>query len=103
MFEIQLITHISESIDLNHLKLEYSQVVNLKDNSCAHYLPHLNLTNYAVGEDEIYRVLRKRGLVGQIERYIIHKALYELMEMYKEAKRYFSFVFKTNFLDFFKL
>ena len=36
IFEIELTTHISESIDLNHLKIENQQVVNLKDNTSEH-------------------------------------------------------------------
>ena len=96
IFEIELTTHISESIDLNHLKIEYQQVVNLKDNTSEHYIPHLNLSNYAVKEAEIYRVLKKRKMVFQLEKYLIHKTLFELLEMYKETKRYFSVVFKVS-------
>ena len=96
MFESQLVTHISESIDLNHLKIEYTQVVNLKDKTCDHYIPHLNLTNYAVEEAKIFEVIKRRGMLYQVEKYLIHKTMYELMEMYKDTKRYFSVVFKIS-------
>lgn len=95
-FQSQLVTHVSEAIDNNHLALFYQQVVDVGTNSCDHYFVSLNLTNFAVSEEMIYDILKRRHMVNIIERYIIHKALFELSEMHKETKLYFNLSFKVS-------
>lgn len=95
-FQSQLITHVSEAIDNNHLALFYQQVVDVGSNSCDHYFVSLNLTNYAVSEEMIYDILKRRHMITSIQRYMIHKALFELSEMYKETKLYFNLSFKVS-------
>ena len=95
-FQSQLVTHVSEAIDNNHLALYYQQVVDVTNNSCDHYYVSLNLSNFAVDDEVIYEVLKKRNMKKTIERYMIHKALYELEEMYKETKLYFNLSFKVS-------
>ena len=95
-FQSQLATHISEAIDNNHLALYYRQVVDIGVNGCDHYYVSLNLSNYAVEEEMIYDILRKRKMVTLIERYMIHKGLYELSEIYNETKLYVNFSFKVS-------
>lgn len=95
-FQSQLATHVSEAIDNNHLALYYRQVVDVGRNNCDHYYVGLNLSNYAVDEKVIYEVIKKRDMTKLIERYMIHKALFELEEMYKEIKVYMNFSFKVS-------
>lgn len=97
-FQSQLQTLISESIDSNELALYYQQVVDVAANSCDHYYVSLNLSNYAVSSEQIYHILKKRNMVKVIERYIIHKALFELEEMYKQTKLYFNLSFKVSYV-----
>lgn len=92
----QLITYISEAIDSNQLALNYQQVVDISNNTCECYNVSLNLSNFSVGEDLIYEVIRKRDMVATTERYIIHKALFELAEIYKKVKLYFNVSFKIS-------
>ena len=47
-------------------------------------------------EAKIFEVIKRRGMLYQVEKYLIHKTMYELMEMYKDTKRYFSVVFKIS-------
>ncbi len=95
-FQSQLATHISEAIDNNYLALYYQQVVDVGLNNCDHYFVSLNLSNFAVDSNTIYDVLKKRNMVKVIERYMIHKGLFELEEMYKETKLYMNFSFKVS-------
>lgn len=95
-FQQQLTTHVSEAIDNNHLALYYQQVVDVGMQSCDHYYVSLNLTNFAAPEAMIYDILRKRNMTTTIERYIIHKGLFELSEMYKETHLYFNLSFKVS-------
>jgi EAL domain-containing protein (putative c-di-GMP-specific phosphodiesterase class I) len=95
-FQSQLATHVSEAIDNNHLALYYRQVVDAGRNNCDHYYVGLNLSNYAVDDKVIYEVIKKRDMTKLIERYMIHKALFELEEMYKEIKVYMNFSFKVS-------
>lgn len=95
-FQSQLVTHVSEAIDNNHLALYYQQVVDVGNNSCDHYFVSLNLSNFSVSEEMIYDILKKRNMIKVIERYIIHKALFELSEMHKETKLYFNLSFKVS-------
>lgn len=95
-FQSQLVTHISEAIDNNHLALYYRQVVDVGANNCDHYYVSLNLSNFAVNDEMIYEVLKKRKMVKVIERYMIHKGLFELSEMYKETKLYLNLSFKVS-------
>ena len=92
----QLVTHISESIDNNHLALNYQQVVDITNNTCEYYDVSLNLSNFSVNSNLIYEVIKTRGMTSTIERYIIHKALFELAEIYKEVKLYFNVSFKIS-------
>lgn len=89
-FESQLVTHISEAIDNNHLVLDYRQVIDIKNQTCDHYKVSINLSNYSVSQDMIYNVLNKRNMISVLERYIIHKVLYEFAELYREIKVYFN-------------
>ena len=95
-FQSQLVTHISEAIDNNHLALYYRQVVDVGANNCDHYYVSLNLSNYAVDDEMIYDILKKRNMVNVIERYMIHKGLFELSEIYKETKLYMNLSFKVS-------
>ena len=95
-FQSQLLTHISEAIDNNHLLLNYQQVVDVGMNSCDHYYVSLNLSNYSVDEQLIYEILKKRNMVKIIERYMIHRGLYELSEIYKATKLYINLSFKVS-------
>ena len=95
-FQTQLITHISESIDSNHLALYYRQVVDAGQNICDHYYVSLNLSNFSVDDEVIYEVLKRRNMTKMVERYMIHKALFELEEMYKEVKLYFNISLKVS-------
>lgn len=95
-FQSQLATHVSEAIDLNHLMLNYRQVVDVGSNGCDHYYVSLNLSNYSVNEELIYEILKKRNMVKTIERYMIHKGLFELSEIYKSIKLYVNLSFKVS-------
>ena len=95
-FQSQLLTHISEAIDNKHLALYYQQVVDVASKSCDHYYVSLNLSNFAAPSELIYDVLQRRNMIRVIERYIIHKALFELSEMHKETKLYFNLSFKVS-------
>ena len=95
-FQSQLATHVSESIDNNHLALNYRQVVDVGNNSCDHYYVGLYLSNYSVDENLIYDILTKRQMITLIERYLIHRGLYELSEIYKETKLYVNLSFKVS-------
>lgn len=96
-FQSQLVTYISEAIDDNMLALEYSQVIDISNNSCDHYHVHLNLSNYSVDEEIIYNVLKKRDMIKTVERYMIHKALYEFSQIHKETKLYFNAQFNLSY------
>ena len=92
----QLITYISEAIDNNLLEINYEQVVDVANNTCDHYDARINLSNYSVEEKLIYDVIKKRDLISTVERYIIHKALFEVAEIYKEIKLYFNISFTIS-------
>ena len=95
-FQSQLVTHVSEAIDNNHLALYYQQVVDIGNQSCDHYYVSLNLTNFAAPQEMIYDILQRRNMTKTIERYIIHKSLFELSEMHKATKLYFNVSFKVS-------
>ena len=95
-FKSQLITHISESIDNNQLQLNYRQVVDITNNTCEYYDVDVNLSNFSVDKEMIYEVIKKRDMISTLEKYIIHKALFELAEIHKEVKLYFNFSFKVS-------
>ena len=44
-FQSQLVTHVSEAIDNNHLALYYQQVVDVGNNSCDHYFVYCITVN----------------------------------------------------------
>jgi hypothetical protein len=68
----------------------------MTNNNCDHYHVELNLSNFSVDSETIYDVIKKRDMTTVIERYIIHKALFEFAEIYKEIKLYFNISFKLS-------
>lgn len=90
IYEAQLITHLSESIDQNHLRITYRQVVDLERGNCDHYIAGLNLTNFATSEEELFYIINKRHKTIEMERYIIHKVLFEIKEIYKQTHLYIN-------------
>lgn len=88
--ETEISSYISEAIDQNQLAISYQQVVDVKNNNCDHYIANINLANFTVSKDEIYGILEKRDMIHIIERYIIHRVLFEIKEMYEKTHLYFN-------------
>lgn len=95
-FEKELVTHISESIDQNMLRLQYEEIMNYEKKSISYLLPTLNLTNYSVDYNLIKKIILKRKMNDMIERYIIHKGLFELKELHEAKKYYLPFLFSIS-------
>lgn len=95
-FEQELVTHISESIDRNQLLIEYQEVVNYKNRNVLYLIPNLNLSNYDVLGDTLDKVIKKRQLDVLMERYIVHKALFELKEINDKHKYYLPILIRIS-------
>jgi len=96
MFESQLHTFISEAIDNNQLKLYYNETVDLLNNCPYAFKARINLSNYSVPEDKIFDIANKRHMIPMIEKYIIHRGMFELKELYDQIKLPYKFIFEVS-------
>lgn len=95
--EKSLITHISEAIDHSNIGLTYKQVVNLKDNNVFGYMIIPNLDNYDIDYKYMDFVIKRRGLIINLEKYMISNTIKEQKMLYDASKCYFlTFVKISN-------
>ena len=91
-----LITHISEAIDHSKLGLTYKQVVNLKENNVFGYMINPNLDNYDIDYKYMDFVVKRRGLVVNLEKYTISNTIKEQKMLYDASKSYFLTFIKIS-------
>ena len=84
--ENSLVTSISEAIDFGHLSLMYKQIVNMENASVLGFYLSISMDNYEVDEEEMFKVVKRKGMLAQIEKYIIGTAFKELKMFKNETK-----------------
>lgn len=100
--EKSLITHISEAIDHNKIGLTYKQIVNLENNNVFGYMIIPNLDNYDIDYNYMDFVIKRRGLIVNLEKYTISNAIKEQKMLYDVSKSYllsFIKISKETILD----
>ncbi|MBQ9449290.1 MAG: diguanylate cyclase [Acholeplasmatales bacterium] len=85
--ENSLITHISESIDMNNIGLTYKQIVNIKKKEVLGYKVDINLDNYEVDLSYFKEVIERRNLKEKITKYLIY-TLFKEMKMLYDSTHY---------------
>ena len=85
--ENSLITHISESIDMNNIGLTYKQIVNIKKKEVLGYKVDINLDNYEVDINYFKEVIERRNLKEKITKYLIY-TLFKEMKMLYDSTHY---------------
>lgn len=83
--ENQLVTHISEAIDHNHLGMLYKQLVNIKDKEVYAYVAKVSLDNYDIDYSHMKKVIERRGLEELINKYMISSCSKELRMLYEAS------------------
>lgn len=91
-FENQLITHISECIDNNSLAVNYCQIVNVTKSNVEYYYARLNLVNYDVNLEDFYEVIKKKGLLDNLDKYLIMHTLMELKAFFDATGYYIKVI-----------
>ena len=94
--EKSLITHISEAIDHNNIGLTYKQIVNLKNNNVFGYMIIPNLDNYDIDYNYMNFVIKRRGLIVNLEKYTIANAIKELKLLHDASKSYLLSLIKVS-------
>ena len=97
VFANNLTTYISESIDANTLKINYSQVINYQNKNIKYLIARLNLNNLDVSLDTLNDVIKKRDLVVLTEKYLLHRGIFELSEIKNKKKYFLPFLFKISY------
>ena len=105
--ENALVTHVSEAIDHGMLSITYKQIVDLDNNKLFAYTIGLNLDNYDIDYEFIDYVIKRRGLIVNLEKYAISNTLKELKNLYDSVKGYLLCIvdvsketLEDNFLSF---
>ncbi len=86
---IDLVKHINECIDLNRIGIKYKQVVNQESKTVSFYDVEGHIYDFITEESKIKEVIKLRGLTEKYEKYILKKALQEVMSIYEKYDRYF--------------
>ena len=94
-----LITHISESIDMNLLSLTYKQIVNIKDQEVLAYFTDINLDNYEIDQEKIYQVIKRRNLSAKVLKYIVINAIKEEKIFYNQTHSFLNIFINLNIND----
>lgn len=87
-FDFQLITHISECIDHNKMKITYKQIIDLNEKNVYAYFARLNLVNYDVDYQMVDKVIKRRSLEDLLDKYLIQQSLMELKNFYNMTHAY---------------
>lgn len=87
-FDFQLITHISECIDHNKMKITYKQIIDLNEKNVYAYFARLNLVNYDVDYQMVDKVIKRRSLEDLLDKYLVQQVLMELKNFYNMTHAY---------------
>lgn len=94
--EKSLVTHISEAIDHSKIGISYKQVVNLKENNVFGYMAYPSLDNYEIDYKYMDFVVKRRGIVVNLEKYTISNVIKEQKMLYDVSKNYFLTFIKIS-------
>ena len=87
-YENHMVTAISEALDQGSLSMMYKQIVNLSGNKILGFYLEISMDTLEISNEEMYRVIRKKNLVPQIEKYMLRMAYSELRLFNNETKAY---------------
>ena len=94
--ENQLITHISEAIDHGKIGITYKQLVSLTDKEVYAYVAQISLDNYNVDPLYMKKVIARRGLQEQMDKYVINSCSKELKMLSDSAKSSIPILISLN-------
>lgn len=94
--ENQLITHISESIDYGKIGITYKQLISLKEKEVYAYVAQISLDNYNIDLSYMKKVIHRRGLEEQIDKYVINNCSKELKMLSDTAKSSIPILISLN-------
>jgi DNA gyrase subunit B len=73
-YQNHLVTAISEAIDQGKLSLMYKQVVNLTGNKVLGFYLEISMDTLEISKEDMDNVIKKKGLVSNIEKYMLRMA-----------------------------
>ncbi len=87
IFEMILMTQVSEAMDNHSLEVRYQQVVDLKTAKVFHYEAKLNISSFNVDSDYITKIAIKRNMQESLDYYLVRNSLKELNKLILQTRK----------------
>ena len=87
-YQNHLVTAISEALDQGKLSIMYKQIVNLTGNKVLGFYLEISMDTLEISPVEMDNVIKRKGLVSNIEKYMLRMSYQEMRLFNNETKAY---------------